>query len=193
MLLREGKWKFIPEHAPHFGGLREAAVKSLKRHLRHVTTNVKFTFEEFSTLLTQIEACLNSRPLVPLPNDEDGVEALTPGHFLIGRPLESLPDPSDSYKALTLLCRWHLCQAIVRHFWRIWSTDYLASFRKFTKWHSQSRNAQVGDVVLLQEDGLLPSKWQLARIVQVHPGHDGIVRVVTVKTKIGTYLQEACN
>ena len=180
-------WKFIPEHAPHFGGLWEAAVKSLKKHLRCITTNVKFTFEEFSTLLTQIEACLNSRPLVPLPNDEDGVEALTPGHFLIGRPLESLPDPSDSYRSITLLRRWHLCQAIVRHFWKRWSTDYLASLRKFTKWHSPSRNARVGDVVLLQEDGLLPSKWQLARITQVHPGHDGIVRVVTVKTKTGTY------
>ena len=180
-------WKFIPEHAPHFGGLWEAAVKSLNRHLRRVTTNVKLTFEEFSTLLTQIEACLNSRPLVPLPNDEDGVEALTPGHFLIGRPLESLPDPSDSYKSVNLLRRWHLCQAIVRHFWKRWSTDYLASLRKFTKWHSPARNVRVGDVVLLQEDGLLPSKWQLARNTQVHPGRDGIVRVVSVKTKTGIY------
>ena len=126
-------WKFIPEHAPHFGGLWEAVVKSLKRHLRCVTTNVRLTFEEFSTLLTQIEACLNGRPLVPLPNDEDGVEALTPGHFLIGRPLESLPDPSDSYKSVNLLRRWHLCQAIVRHFWKRWSTDYLASLLKFMK------------------------------------------------------------
>ena len=180
-------WKFIPEHAPHFGGLWEAAVKSLKKHLRRVTTNVKLTFEEFSTLLAQIEACLNSRPLVPLPNDDDGVEALTPGHFLIGRPLESLPDPVESYRSITLLRRWHLCQAIIRHFWKRWSTDYLASLRKFTKWHSPARNVQVGDVVLLQEDGLLPQKWLLARVIQVHPGKDGIVRVVTVKTKTGTY------
>ena len=65
--------------------------------------------------------------------------------------------------------------------------DYLASLRKFTKWHSPSRNAQVGDVVVLQEDGLIPSKWQLAKITQVYPGQDGIVRVMTVKTKTGTY------
>ena len=154
---------------------------------RRVTTDVKLTFEEFSTLLAQIKACLNSRPLVPLPNDEDGVEALTPGHFLIGRPIESLPDPSDSYRSLSLLRRWHLCQAILRHFWKRWSTDYLANLRKFTKWHSPSRNARIGDVVVLQEDGLLPSKWQLAKITEVHPGRDGVVRVVTVKTKIGSY------
>ena len=47
------EWRFIPEHAPHFGGLCEAAVKSIKKHLRHVVVNVKLTFEEFSTLLTQ--------------------------------------------------------------------------------------------------------------------------------------------
>ena len=57
----------------------------------------------------QIESCLNSRPLVPLQCDEDGIEALTPGHFLIGKPPESIPDPAFSYHALSLLWRWHLC------------------------------------------------------------------------------------
>jgi hypothetical protein len=60
-------WKFIPERAPHFGGLWEAAVKSMKRHLRRVVSNVKLTFEKLSTVLAQIEACMNSRPLAPLP------------------------------------------------------------------------------------------------------------------------------
>ena len=59
------------------------------------------------------EVCLNSRPLVSLPCDDDGVEALTPGHFLIGRPMKALPDPSFSYRSLSLLRRWHLCQALV--------------------------------------------------------------------------------
>ena len=78
------QWRFIPEHAPHFGGLWEAAVKSFKSHLRRVVGNVKLTFEELTTVLSQIEACLNSRPLVALPLADDGVEALTPGHFLVG-------------------------------------------------------------------------------------------------------------
>ena len=79
------EWKFIPEHSPHFGGLWEAAVKSMKKHLRRVVGDVKLTFEELSTMLTQIEACLNSRPLVPFnAPDDDGIDVLTPGHFLIG-------------------------------------------------------------------------------------------------------------
>ena len=87
------KWKFIPEHALHFGGHWEAAVKSMKIHLRRVVSTHKLSFEEFTAILTQIESCLNSHPLVLLQCDEDGIEALTPGHFLSGEPPESIPDP----------------------------------------------------------------------------------------------------
>ena len=158
-----------------------------KVHLRRIISNVKLTFEELYTVLTQIESCLNSRPLVPLPNDDDGIEALTPGHFLIGRPLESLPDPAFSYRNFSLLSRWHLCQALVRHFWRRWSMEYLSSLRRYTKWHHPSRNVQVGDVVILQEDNLVPARWPLAKVIATHPGNDGLTRVVTVKTSAGEY------
>ena len=53
---------------------------------------IHLTFEELTTVLTQIEACLNSTPLTPLPLPEDGIETLTSGHFLIGAPSEALPD-----------------------------------------------------------------------------------------------------
>ena len=67
-------------------GLWEAAVKSLKLHLKQVVGEVKLTFEEFMTVLTQIEACLNSRPLTQIPSEDDGIEALTPGHFSLVSP-----------------------------------------------------------------------------------------------------------
>ena len=93
-------WKFVPEHAPHFGGLWEAVVKSMKTHLKCVVGETKLTFEEFTTILAQVEACLNSHLLVSIPCDGDSVEPLMPGHFLIGR---LLPDPSTSYKSMSLL------------------------------------------------------------------------------------------
>ena len=150
---------------------------------------VKLTFEEMTTVLTQIEACLNSRPLSPMPFDDDGDEALTPGHFLIGRPLSSLPDPSFTYRPVSLLRRWHLCQSLVRHFGKRWHAEYLTTLRKYAKWHSSSRNISVGDVVVLQDDCLVPCKWPLARVVETHAGRDGIVRIVTVKMATGSYKQ----
>jgi len=124
------QWKFIPERTPHFGGLWEAAVKSMKFHFKRVIGDIKLSFEELTTVLTQIESCLNSRPLTSLPaHDDDGIEALTPGHFLIGQPLESIPDSSFSYRSLSLLKRWDLCQSVVRHFWKRWSNEYITSLR----------------------------------------------------------------
>ena len=123
------QWKFIPERAPHFGGLWEAAVKSMKFHFKRVIGDTKLDFEELTTVLTQIESCLNSRPLTSLPTHDDGIEALTPGHFLIGQSLESIPDSSFSYRSFSLLKRWDLCQSIVHHFWKRWSNEYFVSLR----------------------------------------------------------------
>ncbi len=161
------QWKFIPEHAPHFGGLWEAAVKSAKTHLKKVVGQVKLSFEELATVLAQIEACLNSRPLTPLPCSVDGYDVLTPGHFCIGRPLRALPDPQSSYQPMSILRRWNLCQTLVRHFWRRWSSEYVLFLRWYAKWNHPSRNLQVGDLVCVHEDGLVPTNWPIAR-VDVH-------------------------
>ncbi len=180
------QWKFIPERAPNFGGLWESTVKSMKYHLKRVTANVKLTFEECSTVITQIEACLNSRPLVALSCDDDGIEALTPGHFLIGRSIEALPDPSFSYRNVSLLRRWHLCQNLVRQFWQRWSQEYLANVRKYAKWHKPTKNLSVGDVVL-HESGMVQTKWPLGKVMKIFSGDDGLVRVVDVKTQTGVF------
>lgn len=88
------QWKFIPPAAPHFGGKWEAGVKSVKYHLKQVLGDTILTYEEMTTLLTQIEVILNSRPLTPLTDDPEDLNALTPGHFLIGSTLAIIPEPS---------------------------------------------------------------------------------------------------
>ena len=81
-------------------------MKSMKAHLRRVTAQVKLTYEEFDTIVCQIEACLNSRPLIPFNHSNDDVpEVLTPAHFLIGRSTTALPDRSSAEQPATLLCR----------------------------------------------------------------------------------------
>ena len=79
-------WYTIPPKVPHFGGLWEAAVKSLKRHFFRTVGKTRLQLHQILTVLTQIEAILNSRPLVTPSNDANDALALTPGHFLIGKP-----------------------------------------------------------------------------------------------------------
>ncbi|XP_076299353.1 uncharacterized protein LOC143218194 [Lasioglossum baleicum] len=99
---------FNPPAVPHFGGLWEAAVKSTKHHPRRTVREARLTYEEMSTLLTQIEACLNSRPLAALSDDPSDLTALTPGHFLGGTALNALPEPSLVDEEVNRLTRWRL-------------------------------------------------------------------------------------
>ena len=162
-------------------------MKSAKTQLKRVVSPVKLTFEEFTTVLTQIEACMNSHPLKPVNSpDDDGIAALTPGHFLISKPLTSLTDPQLSYRSVSLLRHWDLCQNLSRHFWKRWCNKYLCTLNKY-KWRFPSRNVAVGDVVILEESGTIPARRPLARLVATHPGQDNVVRIVTVKTSRGTY------
>ena len=63
----------------------------------------------------------------------------------------------------------------------------MTSLNKYSRWYRQSKNLEVGDVVLLKEDGIVLTVWPMARIIEVHPGKDSLVQVVTVRTAKGTY------
>ncbi|KAL6419237.1 hypothetical protein ACFW04_011498 [Cataglyphis niger] len=113
---------FNPPSAPHFGDLWKTAVKFLKHHLRGCWESRRSP-EEISTLLTQIKACINSRPLQALTDDPDDVAALTPGHFLVGAALNAIPEPHFLDAPIVRLSRWQLLQKMHDHFWSRWSQE----------------------------------------------------------------------
>jgi len=123
-------WKFIPPSAPHFGGLWEAGVKSVKHHLKRIIGTHTLSIEEFSTLLTQIEACLNSRPICALNDDPNDLSPLTPGHFLVGGPLIAIPEESVLDLKESRLNRWQRLRRLHEQFWRLWTKDYLHSLQQ---------------------------------------------------------------
>ncbi|XP_071578330.1 uncharacterized protein [Temnothorax nylanderi] len=179
-------WHFIPPSAPHFGGIWEAGIKSTKYHLKRIVGNALLTYEEMYTVLTQIESCLNSRPITAISSDPNDPCALTPGHFLIGSPLQALPEPNLTEINEHRLSRWQRVQTMVQHFWKRWSTEYLTQLHQRTKWRTiKSSSSLTGRIVVLREDNTPPLCWKLARIIDVHPGKDQLVRVLTLKTKNG--------
>ncbi|XP_036148377.1 uncharacterized protein LOC118647464 [Monomorium pharaonis] len=141
-------WNFIPPSASHFGGLWKAGVRSVKTHLRRVLGTHKLTFEEFTTLLCRIEACLNSRPIAPLSNTLNDYECLTPGHFLVGSALIVNPEPSLLQLNENRLSRWQLVLHITERFWKLWYNDYVTTLQQQTKWRQVKPQIQVGQLVL---------------------------------------------
>lgn len=180
-------WKFIPPQAPHFGGLWEAGVRSVKHHLRRVLGSHTLTFEELTTTLCKIEACLNSRPLGPLTAAIDDYEPLTPGHFLIGSALSVNPEPSVLNLRENRLSRWQLIRQITERFWKIWQNDYVNTLQQRVKWRRDMPSMKEGMMVLLRNPTLPPCKWELGRITRCYAGSDGSVRVVSVKTANSEY------
>ncbi|GFW62670.1 integrase catalytic domain-containing protein [Trichonephila clavipes] len=177
-------WHFIPPTSAHVGGLWEAGIKSTKQLLIKTMKSAVLNFEELVTFVTQIEACLNSRPLTPLSNDPQDLQPLTPGHFSIGAPMASFPEEFPSQPAC-LKKRWNSIQHLGSQFWRRWHLEYLNQLQQRTKWNKPRRNLKVNDMVLVKENNLPPLQWSLGRVVQVFPGDDGAVRVVDFKTKRG--------
>ena len=116
LIVESCQWHFIPLCSPHFGG------------------NRSLTFEEMSTLLTQIKACLNSRPLSKLSDDPTDSSYPTPGHFPIGEPLTSLPEADLSDMSVNRLNRWQQIQQFMQQLCHKWSTDYLMALQQCSKW-----------------------------------------------------------
>lgn len=178
---------FNPPGSPHFSGLAEAGVKSVKTHLSRIIGLQRLTFEEFYTVLTQVEALLNSRPLSPLSSDPNDLTVLTPGHFLTLEPLSILPEPVLTEVKVSPLQRWKLLQQMHQHFWRKWHLEYLHTLQQRNKWSTKGDNLQVGTMVLIVNEQCSPLKWNLGRIIKLHPGSDGVCRVVTIRTATGEY------
>ena len=181
-------WHNSPPAAPHFGGLWESGVRSMKKHLRRVMGTRLYSFEELTTIACQVEACLNSRPILPITShNQDGLLTLTASHFLLYHAPSSYPEDPRLPERPDLLKKWKHCQAIVQHFWQRWSREYLSTLQSRTKWQHKSSNLKVGDIVVLRHEKTFSCHWPLARVTVVFPGQDGLVRVAEVKTATGTY------
>lgn len=176
-------WHFSPPAAPHFNGLVEAAVKSVKTHLKKTIGEVKMTYEEFTTVLNQVEACVNSRPLCAMSSNPDDLESLTPGHFLVGGPLLAPPDESFLETNANWLSRWQLVQKISQTIWKRFRDEYLTQLQERSKWFHVKSQPKINELVLIKEENVPPCQWPMARIIEVHKGDDDLIRVVTVKMK----------
>lgn len=179
------KFMFSPAYAPNFNGYVESGIKSAKFHIKRILGTTHLTFEELSSLFSQIEAILNSRPISPLSSSPNDYAALTPGHFLLGRPLMSLPAPDLREINQTRLDRFRQLEQMRQHFWQRWQTEYITELQQRTRWKVRCKDLQEGDLVILKEDNLPPLLWRLGRVKTLHPGSDGVPRVADIETSRG--------
>lgn len=177
------QFHFNPPSAPHWGGQWESFVKLTKHHLNRLGVSVRLTFEDMQTFLAQIEACINSRPLCAITNDIDDLDPITAGHLLTGRALNLIPEPSLLALKDTTLDQFQAIQKGIQMFWKRFYVEYLHHMHPRKKWYKAGSDLNVNDLVVIIDDNLPPAKWLMGRVVELHEGNDGYVRMATVQTK----------
>lgn len=110
---------------------------------------------------------------------------LTPAHYLIGKPLTTLTEGNLSSVPANRLSTWQHITKVRQDFWARWNLEYLNELQKRHKWTKNGPELNVGTVVLIKDKNLSCSQWALGKIIELHPGEDGIARTAIVKTSNG--------
>ena len=107
-------------------------IRSTKRCLKKSLKQQKLSYEEMNTVVTEVEAVLNSRPLTYIQTDSTDV--LTPFHLYTGSRALDPPDPRivnfNEMTAEGARKRVLKLDKIIGSFWNTWSKDYLTSLRE---------------------------------------------------------------
>lgn len=183
---QEIEWSFNPPAASNMGGIWERQIRTTRKVLAGLLSEhgVRLDDESLHTLMCEVEAIINSRPLTFVSSDHDDLEPLTPNHLLTTKSSIVLPPPGDFQKGdIYLRRRWRRVQYLANVFWSRWQREYLTTLQQRCKWQQPDRNLVIGDVVLIKEDNVARNMWSMGIVVATEPDSKGLVRAVTVKTK----------
>ncbi|KAK0140804.1 hypothetical protein N1851_022207 [Merluccius polli] len=135
-------WTFNPLHSSHMSGVWERMIGIARRILDALllkTNTAHLSHEVLVTLMSEVMAIMNARPLVPVSSNPD-----MPTSTQCCHPRE--------YKLKDLYSKqWKQVQALADAFWKRWRQEYLMSLQPRRKWHVDKPNLSEGDVVLLKD------------------------------------------
>ncbi|KAJ8018051.1 hypothetical protein HOLleu_44175 [Holothuria leucospilota] len=184
-------WKFIAQRAPWWGGWWEKLVGSVKSALKKSVARASLTRQELETVLHEIEACINSRPLTYVGTDVNDPAPLSPSHFLLGRTISCQPETGQETVTTRqdLVDRSLLCKHRADLFWERWKNDYLRNLPPAIQKFKAKNNLEIGSVVLIKEDRRPRMKWDLGVVLEMFRGCDNLVRSVRLRTPTGVIIR----
>ena len=188
------EWKTIVHLAPWMGGFYERMVGVVKSAMRKTISKQKLTYAQLETIICEVEAVVNSRPLVYVSDDLESNFILTPNHFLALNPSNGTPstlaklnviDGEPKSTAKKLLQTWKKGINILTEYWKVWQSEYLLSLRE--RYQSQLKAARVqadqpprvGEPVLIKDD-IGRGSWRMGKILELPRSKDGKLRCAKI-------------
>ena len=148
----------------------------------------RLTDETLSTTMCMVEQVLNARPLTPVSNDANDLEALTPNHFLIGRPNVNLPKCVHAATNVDYRKAYRNSELYTDLIWQRWLKEYLPQFNLRQKWFKENdEQISVDDLVWIVNTDLRRSQYELGRVKEIYTASDGKMRSALVRTIKGEY------
>ena len=179
-------WQFVPIGSQHYNGLPESTVKVLKKSLvLALNPGVELVYPELVTLLAKISYSINARPL-GLSNtsssseQEDTMLPLTPNMLLLGRSSDLSP-PLIYSEDQKFCSRLAYVSQVEQDWWDRWHKSVLPTLFPYKKWKKRQENIRVGDIVMLRYPGHFKDDYCLAKVSEVYPDEEGLVRTCQVQ------------
>ena len=189
-------WLFNAPHASHMGGVWERAIGSARKILDSMLLqegSKELTHEVLVTLMAEVCAILNSRPIAALDTDASSPLVLSPNMLLTQKQGEICTFSDNMGIKDTYSASWKHVQVLSDMFWKKWRVTYIESLQKRRKWCASKRNLKTGDVVLLREKDVHRNLWPMAIIERPIESSDQMVRKAVVRVakdgKVTTYTR----
>lgn len=183
MLQKGIKWHFNPPAGSHHGGVWERLIRMVRNVLRSVLSQQVLDDEGLQTLICEVEAILNDRPITKHSKDPMYLEALTPNHLLLLKTKPILPPRLFVREDLYLKPRWRQIQYMADLFWKRWTQEYLPLIQERPRWSKVKRNFAPGDIVVVVDSTAPRGSWLMGRILETKADAQGLVRTVRLQTK----------
>lgn len=178
------KWIFNPPLASNMGGVWEREIRTIRKVLNGLMKEqqVHLDDEQLNTLMHEVEAILNGRPLLELSEEADSIQPLTPNDLLLLQPNVCFPIGFTSQDDLSVRKRWKQAHYLADLFWKRWKREYLPLLQKRQKWNVDAPPHKKGDLVLLIDHEFVPrNQWKMGKIEETYPDKNGRVRIVKVR------------
>lgn len=154
--LHNVRWIFTTPLSPHQGGIYESLIKQVKHAICVAIGQQTLTWNEMSTVFSEIECLLNSRQLGYCTSDPNDLQPLTPNHFIPGHVSPEIPQGQYDH-AVSMRKRLDFTQSLVTQFWKRFIREYIPTLMQHTKWKTQGRWMTVG-----YDCGLSIPTWDMA-------------------------------
>lgn len=160
---------------------RIGLVRNILDGLLLKNSTIRLTHGVLVTLMAEVMAIMNARPLVPVSSDPETPEVLSPAMLLTQKASPVLAPPGDFELKDLYKTQWCQVQSLADCFGNRWRQEYLTTLQTRRKWKGEKPNVKEGHIVLLKDNQVKRNEWPVGIVVKAIPSDDKRVRKIEVK------------